>query len=116
MASLFGAVLVLEWVGCRTAPTGRASAPPPLPPRADTASLSLEDTLAGRALYINKCARCHKFYDPANYSAKDWAKWMAKMSRKSKLKPTEQELLVRYLDLYRPSSASGKLPDSPAKL
>src|SRR6266545_1851261 len=44
----------------------------------------------GHKLYVAKCAKCHKFYDPAKYSEADWKMWMKKMSKKAKLKP-EQE-------------------------
>jgi hypothetical protein len=52
-------------------------------------------------LYNVKCAKCHKFYDPAAYSEKDWEMWMRKMSRKAKLKPEQDELLRRYLGEFR---------------
>ena len=52
-------------------------------------------------LYNVKCAKCHKFYDPAAYSEKDWELWMHKMSRKSKLKPEQEALLRRYLGEFR---------------
>jgi hypothetical protein len=52
-------------------------------------------------LYVAKCAKCHKFYHPADYSQKEWDMWMHKMSRKSKLKPAQEELLARYLGAFR---------------
>lgn len=51
----------------------------------------------GRRLYIAKCAKCHKFYEPANYSADEWEMWMAKMSKKSRLKPEQEAELSRYI-------------------
>ena len=51
-----------------------------------------------RKLYIAKCAKCHKFYDPAKYSDVEWQTWMRKMSRKSKLSPEQQELLSSYIE------------------
>ena|SRR2546421_11927893 len=62
------------------------------------AELSLKETEAARKLYIAKCAKCHKFYDPARYSDQEWRKWMVKMSRKARLKPQQQEMLSRYID------------------
>lgn len=49
------------------------------------------------SLYTLKCGRCHKFYDPASYSVEDWDLWMAKMSKKSKLRPDEEKVLSAYL-------------------
>jgi cytochrome c5 len=73
---------------------------------ARAADLSESELKAGRKLYLAKCARCHKFYDPAKYSDAEWHKWMEKMSTKAKLKPEQMELLSRYLDNYRISSST----------
>lgn len=51
----------------------------------------------GHKLYVAKCAKCHKFYEPAKYSEADWEMWMTKMSKKAKLKPDQQEELTRYI-------------------
>jgi hypothetical protein len=56
-----------------------------------------DETAAARKLYVAKCAKCHKFYDPAKYSDQEWQKWMTKMSRKAKLKPEQEEMLARYI-------------------
>jgi len=73
----------------------KASDPTPLTP---------QDTRAAQKLYNTKCAKCHKFYNPDQYSDEDWKIWMDKMSRKSKLKPAQSELLSRYLDTLRKAS------------
>jgi len=60
--------------------------------------LSASDLAAARKLSAVKCTKCHKFYEPADYSQADWAEWMDKMRRKSKLKPEQFDLLSRYLE------------------
>ena len=65
------------------------------------AELSPVERKAAKDLYDIKCAKCHKFYEPAAYSQTDWDDWMKKMSRKSKLKPAQEELLTRYLGEFR---------------
>jgi fibrillarin-like rRNA methylase len=57
-----------------------------------------DETTAARKLYIAKCAKCHKFYDPAKYSDEEWRKWMAKMSKKSKLTAEQSDMLSKYVD------------------
>ena len=52
----------------------------------------------GRKLYVAKCAKCHKFYDPAKYSENEWQLWMAKMSKKAKLNPEQEAILAQYID------------------
>jgi hypothetical protein len=63
--------------------------------------LSLKDAKAARKVYVAKCAKCHRFYDPKKYSDADWSRWIDKMSRKSKLKEDQETLLKSYLDEYR---------------
>jgi hypothetical protein len=69
--------------------------------RAGAAALSTKETEAARKLYNLKCAKCHKFYDPAGYTQSEWDEWMLKMSKKSKLKPAQHDLLSRYLGAMR---------------
>ena len=57
-----------------------------------------DETTVARRLYISKCAKCHKFYDPAKYSDEDWEKWMGKMSKKAKLTPEQAKALSRYIE------------------
>ncbi|MEY4386035.1 MAG: hypothetical protein RLY20_1318 [Verrucomicrobiota bacterium] len=54
-----------------------------------------------RKLYLGKCAKCHKLYDPEKYSDEKWNEWMAKMTKKSKLKPEDAALLVQYIEAGR---------------
>jgi Dihaem cytochrome c len=55
------------------------------------------ESAAGQKIYVAKCAKCHKFYNPAKYSDADWQMWMTKMSKKAKLKPQQEEVLSRYI-------------------
>lgn len=77
-----------------------AASPPDLSPAQEASA---------RKLYVAKCAKCHKFYEPNKYTEADWRIWMEKMNKKSKLKPAQAELLNQYLDLYR----AGQLPGKP---
>jgi len=76
---------------------------------ANGAALSALEIKEGARLYTLKCAKCHQFYDPADYSNQDWQSWMLKMSKKAHLKSDQEELLSRYLDAFRPKD------DSPAQ-
>jgi mono/diheme cytochrome c family protein len=60
--------------------------------------LSQEQSAAARKLYVNKCAKCHKMYDPAKYSDDQWNTWMDKMGAKSKLKPEQKEAVSKYIE------------------
>src|SRR5258706_16126217 len=93
LAACTVAILLIGLTGCQSAPINSPSAPPPLPP-GGAALLSPEAAASARTLYVAKCAKCHKFYDPAKYNDLQWHTWMTKMSRKAKLKPNETELVT----------------------
>jgi hypothetical protein len=77
---------------------------------ARAAGLDDQEIGAARKVYVTKCARCHKFYDPAQYDAKEWHTWMSKMSKKARLKPDQEEVLARYLDAFRASAKTSSQP------
>jgi hypothetical protein len=91
--------------GCQTSPAPTQSPSRSGLPETDvaarTAGLTDLEIATARKLYVTKCARCHKFYDPANYDDEEWHTWMVKMSKKSRLKPDQEELLSRYLGAFR---------------
>jgi hypothetical protein len=59
------------------------------------------ETKKAKKLYVAKCAKCHKLYEPGNYTDAEWQSWMAKMIRKARLKPDQVKLLTQYLDEIR---------------
>ena len=69
--------------------------------QAEANSLSPAALESARKIYLAKCAKCHKFYEPRKYSAAEWDRWLESMSRKSKLKPAQEKLLEAYLEQYR---------------
>ena len=91
--------------GCEsTSSAGRGALKPTLPPAArpsSAAGLSDEEIRQAVRLCAVKCARCHKLYDPAAYSEAEWKSWMAKMSKKARLKSDQEEMLTRYLNALR---------------
>jgi hypothetical protein len=54
--------------------------------------------LAGRRIYLNKCAKCHALYAPANYSQAEWSYWMKKMRVKARLSERQNELVEQYAE------------------
>jgi len=70
----------------------------------------IDQTAAARNLYINRCSKCHKLYQPSNYSDQKWQRWMAKMGRKAKLQPQQQVAVSNYIEtvLRHPKSAAAE--------
>jgi cytochrome c len=56
------------------------------------------ETETGRKIYYAKCAKCHKFYDPKQYSDEEWNMWMGKMKKKAKLSDEQERMLLTYID------------------
>lgn len=71
---------------------------------------SITSMAAGKKLYQNRCAKCHRMYDPAKYSDAQWQSWMDKMAKKAKLQPEEKQKLLEYVEqtLRAPATRSGK--------
>jgi len=78
-------------------------------PAASAGELTAKEIVSAQKIYVAKCAKCHRFYEPTNYAASAWQTWMEKMNKKSKLKGEQAGLLTRYLDAYR----AGRLPSKP---
>lgn len=63
----------------------------------------------GKKLYQNRCAKCHKMYDPAKYSDSQWELWMGKMDKKAKLSPEEKDKVLQYVEeTFRAPAKEGR--------
>ncbi len=78
-----------------------------LSPLASAAPLPLKDEAEARKVYLTKCSKCHKLYDPSKYSDAKWEAWMGKMSKKAKLTPEQETLLSAYI-LQKFRSGAGR--------
>jgi|GEM_PF-2419550 len=75
---------------------------------ASAADLSEKELKEAKKIYLSKCAKCHEFYPPADYSKTEWDRWMVKMRKKSKLKPEQFDLVERYTETLRHSDSPSK--------
>lgn len=62
----------------------------------DGTGLSSPELKQAAKLDKKRCYRCHKPYDPRDYSVEEWDGWMEKMSRKARLTSKDEKLLRRY--------------------
>lgn len=79
----------------------------------DPHDLTREEIRDARKIYVAKCAKCHRFYEPKDYSEADWQMWMRKMNKASKLTEEQARLLTKYLDFYRAGRLPGRPQDKP---
>ena len=105
IVAIIGLAIAVLLAGCSSPGGNPYGAPPPPSPGGGAPLLSDQEIAAARKLYVAKCAKCHKFHNPAKYADEEWRTWMRKMSRKSKLKPEQNELLSRYLGTFRAAAA-----------
>ena len=118
-AILVGVAIAAGLAGCQSSAHGGRTAGGSVPhldaSSANAAGLLVQEVSDATKLYVAKCARCHKFYNPAEYSDAEWHSWMTKMSRKARLKPDQQELLSRYLEAFRTAHKGGAVKADPER-
>jgi cytochrome c5 len=51
----------------------------------------------GKGLYENNCAKCHKLYDPADYTAEKWTGILKWMQPKAKITDEQRTSIYNYL-------------------
>ncbi len=51
----------------------------------------------GKKLYDNSCGKCHKLYEPKDYTAESWKPIVARMQKKARLDDNEITLVYNYL-------------------
>jgi hypothetical protein len=66
--------------------------------------LTPKQAASAKHIYDTKCVKCHKSYDPKDYSAEEWRLWILKMGKKTKLKPAQVKLLIRFWDVQQAPS------------
>lgn len=52
-------------------------------------------------LHDQRCAQCHRLYEPQDYSEVEWTAWMRKMRRQADLTADEYKLLKSYTHALR---------------
>ena len=67
-------------------------------PMFDTPSEMSEDVVAGKAIFENKCTRCHDAKDIKSYTSEDWDKILPRMITKAKLLEPESTQVTSYVE------------------
>lgn len=52
---------------------------------------------AGKTLYENNCAKCHKLFEPTDFSQKDWQPILVRMQKKAHLDDTQMAGINNYI-------------------
>jgi hypothetical protein len=59
---------------------------------------SLDTLIAGRKLYIEKCASCHTIYLPEKYTRQEWKHHIDRMYDRSGITTEEKNTILKYLE------------------
>lgn len=51
----------------------------------------------GKARYENSCVRCHKLYDPKEYSHEEWTPILIRMQKKARLDEAQITSISHYI-------------------
>ncbi|MEO5777501.1 MAG: cytochrome c [Flavobacterium sp.] len=90
------ATIIYSCAAKSSAPT--ASTPPPV--KTTTASTVMTAELAeGKNLYENNCAKCHKLYDPKEFSAEQWKPIVDRMQKKAHLDDLAGQKIYNYVTM-----------------
>lgn len=63
-----------------------------------SASTMSDEVVAGKAIFENKCTRCHGAKDIESYTQEDWDKILPRMITKAKLKDPEDAQVTSYVE------------------
>ncbi|KAF2512721.1 cytochrome c [Flavobacterium zhairuonense] len=88
--TLTAAVLMLASCGTKKAPAVAADAP--ATPKELTPELA-----AGKSLYENNCAKCHKLFEPTKFTKEEWQPILVRMQKKAKLDDTNMASITNYI-------------------
>ncbi|MET3026669.1 cytochrome c [Flavobacterium sp. UW10123] len=53
---------------------------------------------AGKNLYDNNCAKCHKLFEPKKFTKEEWTPILVRMGKKAKLDETQMASITNYID------------------
>ncbi|WP_162128510.1 HU family DNA-binding protein [Flavobacterium phycosphaerae] len=74
--------------------------PPKVEPPVATAATVLTPELAeGKSLYENSCARCHRLYEPKEFSAEQWKPIVLRMAPKARLNEAQGMKVYNYVTM-----------------
>lgn len=71
-----------------------AEAPKPAPSAVKALSPEL---LEGKDLYDNNCAKCHKLFNPTDFSKEDWGPIIARMQKKAHTDDVQTAKIYNYV-------------------
>jgi cytochrome c5 len=95
-------ILMVLLTACGTKMT--VAEAPPSPPPPPSKEVSARDKIfgdsalaQGKELYDNNCAKCHKWYEPKQFSKEEWKPILTRMQKKAKLDDVQMASITNYI-------------------
>jgi cytochrome c5 len=86
--------LALFMVSCGTQKSTAVAAAPAEASKTVALTPELE---AGKNLYDNNCAKCHKLYEPKKFTKEEWGPILVRMGKKAKLDEAQLASVTGYI-------------------
>ena len=97
------AIVAVTVYSCASKPTAVSTPPaPPSPPKVTVVTppqvmIMTAELAAGKTSYENNCAKCHRLFEPKEFSKEDWAPILVKMQKKAHLSDVEMAPITNYI-------------------
>jgi cytochrome c5 len=89
------AAITLFVVSCSTKKAVPAT--PAVTAVAPAAAELTPELAAGKSMYDNNCAKCHKLYEPKKFTQEEWAPILVRMQKKAHLDDTQMASVTSYI-------------------
>ena len=96
------AVIIYSCAAKSSTPTATAEVKPVPEPNGNkpiTALVLTPELAEGKSLFENNCARCHRLYDPKEFSAEDWKPIVLRMQKKAHLDDFAGQKIYNYVTM-----------------
>lgn len=65
--------------------------------KVETKPATAEEIAQGKTLYAQHCIKCHKLFEPSEFSAKQWMHEVPPMAKKAKIDTQKENLILAYV-------------------
>lgn len=94
------AVIIYSCAAKSSAPTADVKTMPETKVSKSTTSLVLTAELAeGKSLFENNCAKCHRLYEPKEFSSEEWKPIVSRMQKKAHLDDVAGQKIFNYVTM-----------------
>lgn len=67
--------------------------------KTSSATVTQDQYMEGRSVFIAHCNKCHQYRDPASHTVKQWTYWLNRMAPKAKLTEEEKMKVLNFVSV-----------------